>query len=116
MPRLGHGVKSGLEDLLVYVQLLKPAPGSLVYPGRGQARSQVTDDDIEMFRVVREMNRDGTRHGIIAKLTDIWRYIELVPRFGKSCTDEWNSENACELATEFYVNCFADKDIYQSVY
>lgn len=76
----------------------------------------MTDDDIEMFRVVRETNRDGSRRGMVAKLRDIWRYIELVPKFGKCCEEEWDSENACELATEFYVNCFADRDIYQSVY
>lgn len=74
------------------------------------------DKDIQMFRVVRQLNRDGTRKGIVVKLTDIWRYIELVPRFGSECREGWNSENACELATEFFVNSFADKDIYQCVY
>ncbi len=112
-PRLGHGIKS--KDLLVYLQLFKAAPGTVRWrPHLG--RAHMPDDGIEMFRVVRQTNGDGSRRGIVVKLTDIWRYVELVPRFGKKCNGDWNSKNACELATEFYVNSFADKDIYQSVY
>ncbi len=112
-PRLGHGSNS--RDLLVYLQPFKAAPGTIRWqPHKG--RTQITDNDVEMFRVVRQTNRDGSRCGMVLKLTDIWRYIELVPRFGKRCNAEWNSNSACELAKEFYVNSFADKDIYQSVY
>lgn len=116
-PRLGRaGGDSRLEDLLVYLQPFKAAQGTVVYPGRGQARTQVTEDNIEMFRVTRKTLPNGSRPGIVVKLTDIWRYIELVPKFGKACNVEWNAQNTYELATEFYINSFADREIYQSVY
>ncbi len=117
-PHVRHGSFPGnlnLKDVLVYLQPFKAASGTVKYR-HNKPRAQVTDDNIEMFRVVRQLNRDGSRHGAVVRLTDIWRYVEMVPRFGKRCDPEWNSENACELAKEFYLNCFADKDIYQSVY
>lgn len=115
-PRVRHGSigYSDFGDILVYLQPFKAAPGTIIYRPN-EPRAQITENDIEMFRVVRQM-RSGSRRGMVVKLTDIWRYVELVPKFGKECNPEWNSENACELADEFYINSFADKDIYQSVY
>ncbi len=113
-PRVYHG-HSNLKDVLVYLQPFKAAPGTVKYRSN-KPRAQITKDDIEMFRVVRQLERDGSRRGMIAKLTDIWRYVEMVPKFGKRCDPEWHSDNACELAKEFYLNSFADRDIYQSVY
>ncbi len=114
-PRTASNSGSDFKDVLVYLQPLKAAPGTVVYRP-DQERAEVTDDHIEMFRVVRKLKGDGSRQGMVVRLTDIWRYVEMVPRFGKECNPEWNSENACELAKEFYLNCFADKQIYQSVY
>lgn len=68
-----------------------------------------------MFRVVRCV-RYGKRQGLIVKLTDIWRPVELIPIFGRRCPAEWTAGSAVELAGEFYVNPFSEKEAYQSTY
>ena len=75
----------------------------------------VPDDNIEMFRVRRLLD-GGTRASRLIRLVDIWRPVELVPRFGKTCPLHWTAENSVELAKEFYVNCFTDKETYQTVF
>ncbi len=50
------------------------------------------------------------------RLTDIWRPIQLTPVFGKECPANWDLNNAVELAKEFYVNSFWDKETYMTVY
>ena len=68
-----------------------------------------------MFRVVRCV-RDGERQGLIVKLTDIWRPVELIPAFGQRCPAAWTTESAVDLAGEFFVNPFSEKEAYQSIY
>ena len=68
-----------------------------------------------MFRVNRVVQR-GRRKGKIVPLTLIWRPIELIPVFGRRCPTGWTSNTAVEEADDFYVNCFSDKDVYQTVY
>lgn len=108
---------SSPDDCYAYVQPFKPAPGTICRQrGAGGLRAHVTDDAIEMFRVVRCLDGNGNRRGMIVKLTDIWRLVELVPRFKAKCPSRWDSETAVELAEQFFVNSFADKEIYQAVY
>ena len=75
-----------------------------------------TDPGIHMYRVIRDLRRDRTRKGLIIQLSDIWRPVELIPRFGGKCNVEWNCDTAVEHAKEFYLNCFADKPSYIEVY
>lgn len=71
-----------------------------------------------MFQVVRSLrsNPSKDRKGDIVELTDIWRPVQLIPKFGTICPKEWTADNAVELADTFLVNCFLDKETYQSVY
>lgn len=69
-----------------------------------------------MFRVVRSLRSDGSRRGLIIRLTDIWRPVELVPKFGTQCPKNWTYLNSVELAKEFYVNCYSDKETFQCLY
>lgn len=103
------------SDFLAYVQPFKPAPGTTSHQQDG-LKAHVPDDGVEMFRVVRSLHSNGKRKGLIIKLTDIWRPVELIPRFGKKCPLHWTSSDAVELAEQFYVNCFSDKESYQSIY
>lgn len=52
---------------------------------------------------------------VVAKLTDIWRPVELIPCFGKQCPVDWTADNAVELSEDFYLNVFSDKDVYQAI-
>ncbi|KLO07926.1 hypothetical protein SCHPADRAFT_944890 [Schizopora paradoxa] len=113
-PRRGAGV-TNTRHLLAYVQPLKPARGTLSLQDDGRF-DHVPDDNIEMFRLVRDLNPDGSRVGKVVRLLEIWRPIDVIPVFGEECPEEWNRDNSVELATEFYVNSFADKETYQAVY
>lgn len=97
------------SDVLVYIQDFEPAPGTI------RNKVQHPERDINMFRVIRCI-RNGKRKGLVIKLTDIWRPVELIPVFGNECPAAWTTENAVELAQEFYVNSFSEKEAYQSVY
>lgn len=103
------------SEFLAYVQPFKPAPGTVSVQEDG-SKAHVPDDNIEMFRVTRSLHRNGERKSLIIKLTDIWRPVELIPRFGRKCPASWTSSDAVELAEQFYVNCFSDKEAYQSIY
>lgn len=100
---------------LAYVQYFKPPPGSIKTSESGE-RFHATEESLKMFQVVRSLRSDGTRKGEIIKLTDIWRPVQLIPKFGKICPDEWTCETAVELAKAYFVNCFLDKETYQTVY
>ena len=89
-----------------YVQPFRIAPN---------ARGKV-DPDIRLYRLVRELRSNRTRKGLVIPLTDIWRPVELVPRFGAKCNKDWTCDTAVELSKEFYLNCFADKSTYIEVY
>ncbi|KLO04459.1 hypothetical protein SCHPADRAFT_840547 [Schizopora paradoxa] len=110
----GNG-KASNNEVLAYVEPLKPAPGTISLQTDGHY-DHVPDDNIEMFRLVRDLNPDLSRRGKIIKLVDIWRPIDIIPKFGQECPMEWTRDTAVELASEFYVNSFADKETFQSVY
>ncbi len=101
---------------LAYVQYFKPAPGSIKTNAETGSRFHATEDNLNMFEVVRSLRSNGDRKGEIIKLTDIWRSVQLIPKFGKACPEEWTCDTAVELANVFFVNCFLDKETYQSVY
>jgi hypothetical protein len=76
-----------------------------------------TQKSINMYRVERLM--DGAQpKGDIVALSSISRYVQLVPHFGRNTREdraltELTSMDRCQY---FYVNSFADKEIYQAVY
>lgn len=94
------------NKLFAYVQPFKIA---------SNAKAMV-DPDIQMYRVVRDLRSDRTRKGLIVALSDIWRPVELIPRFGEKCNIEWNCNSAVELSKEFYLNCFMDGPSYMEIY
>lgn len=113
-PFLHRGL-AARREVLAYVEPLKPAPGTISLQADGHF-DHVPDDNIEMFRFVRDLNADHSRRGKIVRLVDIWRPIDVIPRFGEECPEEWTMDNSAELAEEFYINSFADKETYQAVY
>ncbi|TDL14397.1 hypothetical protein BD410DRAFT_809768 [Rickenella mellea] len=88
---------------LVYVQYLKPAPGTTqqARAGNSQTEVHVVDDDIEMFRVVRKM-RGAERYGETIPLNDIWRAVQLIPAFGDACPEEWTCDNSVEICESLF--------------
>lgn len=103
------------SECLAYIQPFNPAPGTIVSQGNG-SRAHAPVDNLEMYKVVRSLRADGSRRGLIIRLTDIWRPVEVVPCFGKACPADWTAYNSVELAKEFFVNSFSDKETFQNVY
>lgn len=93
-------------ELFAYIQ-----PFKITRHARG-----TVDANIKMYRLERELYSDRTRKGLVVLLKDIWRPVELVPRFGKECNTGWTCDTAVEEAKEFYLNCFSDKATYIEVY
>ena len=101
-------------SVYAYIKLFKVPPNCSSWQREGFFK-HVTDDDIELYRVVRHLNEDGTQRGKIIDIKTIWRPIQLIPAFGASCPPEWSAETAVDLATELYVNSFMNKSTYYSV-
>lgn len=101
------------NEFLAYVQPLKPAPGTTeVRDGRRQHKPDANNG---LYRVQRELIR-RRRRGLIVKLTDIWRPIDLIPKFGRRCPEDWTTVNSVELAEEFFVNPYSDKETYAALF
>ena len=89
-----------------YVQPFKIAPGT----------KNMAGSDIKMYKLVRDLRNDHTRKGLIVPLANIWRPVELIPKFGKMCNKDWTCDTAVESSKEFYLNCFSDKSTYIEIY
>ncbi|KAH7910711.1 hypothetical protein BJ138DRAFT_1087120 [Hygrophoropsis aurantiaca] len=71
--------------------------------------------NIDMFLVQRRHRSNSTRLGDIVPLEDVRQVIQLVPKFGKEISPTLDSENSLEVAREFYINNFADKETFHAI-
>ncbi|KAH9001804.1 hypothetical protein EDB86DRAFT_3063618 [Lactarius hatsudake] len=60
-------------------------------------------------------NGTRMRMGDIIPLTNIAHTVDLVPVYGAQKNPEITAENSLDLPTEFYLNCFSDKEIYHTL-
>ncbi|KAG1883457.1 hypothetical protein F4604DRAFT_1677774 [Suillus subluteus] len=58
-------------------------------------------------------NRDPS--GDIVPLSSVHQVIELIPKFGREVPLSMNCNNNLQLACEFYVNNFADKETFHAI-
>ena len=101
------------SEPLAYLRVF--IPGERAVKQVDRTREFCCDSGIGMFRVRRKLV-GGSQEGRIVALKDIWRPVELVPRFRKEYPDKWTCHTAVEEAKELYVNPFCDKITYQEVY
>jgi hypothetical protein len=54
----------------------------------------------------------------VISVASIARFVQLIPVFGPNPDDEpeLNANTSMAIVRDYYVNSFADKQIYQSVY
>ncbi len=95
---------------------MEPALGRVSRPLPNGKTKQIVNKDVKMYRVQRSMEADGVRKGIVINVTDIWRPIDLIPVFGNECPTHWTSSTSIDLAKEFLVNRFFDKQTYLNVW
>lgn len=77
--------------------------------------THICDKSSGLYKVVRMYDEHGLRRGIVINLTDIWRPVDVVPVFGRSCPAAWTTDNAVELAKCFHVNPFYNKHMYNDI-
>ena len=81
----------------------------------GGVRVAVPSPNIEMFTVRRRL-RNGSRYlGDIVRLDNVCQVVQLVPKFGSGVPSIMTCDNSLELLGEFYVNSFADKEVFHAI-
>lgn len=74
-----------------------------------------TEQPIHMY-VVSRLEEDGVRDGAIILIASIVRFVQLVPKFGSIAAPELTAHNSMDICRDYYINSFADKEIYQAVW
>jgi hypothetical protein len=90
------------EQHLAYVEWFKPF-------------SSVPTSDHMMYKVSRSI-KDGDRIASIIPISSIRCSIHLFPKFGPVAPRTWTSSNVLEECSTFFVNSFADRYTYNTVY
>jgi hypothetical protein len=52
----------------------------------------------------------------VIAVDSIARFVQLVPKFGSYINDSLTTDTSLDTCKHFYVNSFADKEVYQSVW
>jgi hypothetical protein len=68
-----------------------------------------------MYTVSRQ-DRNGVRRGYVISMDSIARFVQLIPKFGPQIDPEVTSLTSMDICQDYYVNSFADKELYQSVW
>jgi hypothetical protein len=69
-----------------------------------------------MCVVSRQDGPDHTQRGQIVNMESIARFVQLVPKFGRAMDPTVDAINSMDIHTDYFLNSFADKEIYQSVW
>jgi hypothetical protein len=69
-----------------------------------------------MYTVQCLLTSEGTRRGDVIDILSIVCFVQLIPRFGRSVSSLIDCENSMEIVKSYYINSFADKDIFQMVW
>lgn len=70
---------------------------------------------IEMFLVRRRVRNNRQFLGDIVPLDSVRQVVQLVPKFGARVPENMTCNNSLEMAAEFYVNSFADKETFHAI-
>jgi hypothetical protein len=69
-----------------------------------------------MYVLKRAVRSNGSRIGDIVPLGQVRMLVHLVPRFGAKADPHLTAQNSMEYSTEFFLNNFADKEVFFSLY
>ncbi|KAG1866444.1 hypothetical protein C8R48DRAFT_600483 [Suillus tomentosus] len=69
----------------------------------------------DMYLVHRRIRSNNTALGDIVPLESVRQVIQLIPKFGREVSAAMNCDNSLQLAREFYVNNFADKETFHAI-
>jgi hypothetical protein len=78
---------------------------------------RVPEAEIKMYLVQRSRGQLTQRRlGAVIPQASISRFVQLIPDFGPNANREMTADNSMEKGHLFWVNSFADKEIYKAVY
>lgn len=97
-------------EILAYVEPLVPVSQARCEDGVVKA---APDENSGLVEVKRLHRPDRTRFGMVIRLTDIWRPVDVVPVFEDECESDWTSDTAIDKAQSFLINVFYTKDAFQ---
>jgi hypothetical protein len=69
----------------------------------------------DMFLVQCHIQLNHKPLGDIVPLGSVRQVIELIPKFGQEVPSSMNCDNSLQLAHEFFVNNFADKETFHAI-
>ena len=95
---------------LVYAQRFDIIPQLTAIP---PARASIPDPTTGQYILKRALRSDKSRIGDIIPLSHCRMPIQLVPRFGAKADTRLTSRNSMEWSTEFFLNTYFDKDMFQ---
>ena len=70
---------------------------------------------IDMFLVHRRFRSNGAPLGDIIAIDAVRQVVQLVPKFGALAAREMTCDNILDIAREFYINSFADKETFHAI-
>lgn len=92
------------------------------YAGRRDDNGILREEaNVDMYLLQRHLRStiipggERMRMGDIVPMDSIVRPIELIPVYGEKLDPRYNSNTSLELAVNFYLNNFDDKEFYQSL-
>ncbi|KAG1870011.1 hypothetical protein F4604DRAFT_1881348 [Suillus subluteus] len=109
LPRGSHAqLPEHLSQVLVYIQHFNfIIPGPEPSTGMWMVRRSYTGHPSQLETVI--------RRGSIIPLTDITHAVEIIPVYRGLLDKDVNSGNSLEVFDEYFLNNFADKELYHSL-
>jgi len=87
-------------------------PTHLAYVEWFSPFSAVPEVNHHLYKVTRSMTRDGHRSATIIPVESILYSVHLLPNFGPSIPQHWDSSSVLDEYCSFFVNPFSDRENY----
>jgi hypothetical protein len=71
---------------------------------------------INMFKISKQLTTRNRRLGSVLTLSAARRFVQLIPDFGPNVGTEITATTSASTCLSYWLNSFADKEIYQAVW
>ncbi|KIJ59743.1 hypothetical protein HYDPIDRAFT_32958 [Hydnomerulius pinastri MD-312] len=106
-------VTAPLQPPLLYVEFFNFSNAHFVVVNG--VRIVVPTPKIDMFLVHRRLRSNKLPLGDIIPMDSVRQVIQLIPKFGAAASPEMTCDNCLDVAREFYINSFADKETFHAI-
>ncbi|KAF9220459.1 hypothetical protein BS17DRAFT_852137 [Gyrodon lividus] len=106
-------VTAPLQLPLLYVEFFNFSNAHFVVVNG--VRIVVPTPKIDMFLVHRRLRSNKLPLGDIIPMDSVRQVVQLIPKFGAAASPEMTCDNCLDVAREFYINSFADKETFHAI-